>query len=116
MTSKQKKNLRKKLQRQRKKKEKFNSSQVESSVDLESKKSNEDITSVTEVNKEIDDIDINIDEKAAEDTPVMKSESKADSKTKLNSDLLNSDSKKDNSRKFVDPQQIEEMKEDFAQI
>jgi serine/threonine-protein kinase SRPK3 len=57
LTAKQKKNLRKKLQRQRKKKEKLNSSQLDSSVDLNS--SQKDKLSDID-NAEIDDIDIDI--------------------------------------------------------
>ena len=58
LTSKQKKNLRKKLQRQRKKQEKLNSSQIQSSVDLGSK--NDDCDPGLDL-QEIDDIDINVD-------------------------------------------------------
>lgn len=63
LTAKQKKNLRKKLQRQRKKQEKFDNSQIQSSAmesDLEGKSGLNE--SINQDDKEIDDINIDIGE------------------------------------------------------
>ena len=59
LTAKQKKNLRKKLQRQRKKKDKENASQIESSIDLnESKEQDDGISDIA--NQEIEEIEIDV--------------------------------------------------------
>lgn len=62
LTAKQKKNLRKKLQRQRKKQEKFDNSQIQSSAtsDILEKSGLND--SINQDDKEIDDINIDIGE------------------------------------------------------
>lgn len=73
LTSKQKKNLRKKLQRQRKKKENLDSSQADSSVDLSERQNDRSINDEGQENPmgEIDNIDIDVGDKAKDENKIL---------------------------------------------
>ena len=73
LTSKQKKNLRKKLQRQRKKKENLDSSQADSSVDLSERQNDRSINDDGQENPmgEIDNIDIDVGDKAKDENKIL---------------------------------------------
>lgn len=100
LTSKQKKNLRKKLQRQRKKAEKLENSQIESSVDG-GDGGNDEGSDID--NQEIDAIDIDIGEKKKSDGSAKKPEEK----------ILEGLS--DNKSKEAPEEAVEEMKADYEE-
>ena len=96
LSSKQKKNLRKKLQRQRKKKEKLENSQISSSIDLNESKEN--VSGGALEDQEIDALDIDIggeskaaEQKAPEPPKVEKEEEKV---SEVNSIVEKSDDEK----------------------
>jgi len=74
LNSKQKKNLRKKLQRQRKKREKLEGSQVSSSVGLDESNHDDEGDGGLERNTEIDDVDIDVGKEGAKKEEEKKEE------------------------------------------
>lgn len=108
LNAKQKKNLRKKLQRQRKKAEKLNDSQIQSSVDNDNE--GKDDGSDME-NKDIDqigDIDIDIGDKpSSKDGDQAKAEKKSEEKSQ--------DEAKEENPKSVEEETVEEMKADYEE-
>ena len=76
LNAKQKKNLRKKLQRQRKKKDKGDGSQVSSDVGLDESNHDDEGDGGLERNKEIDDVDIDVGKEGTKKEEEKKEEEK----------------------------------------
>ena len=111
LTSKQKKNLRKKLQRQKKKKDRLDNSQIASSVDLSETQNDESIIddkSTTPIG-EIDNIDIDVDgDKKNDDDKILndlEAEVKTEDKTTAAGGTI-----------YNGEQTIDEMKKEFKDL